>query len=169
MGLLKAVKSAVKGEFSEQWLEVYEQLMENIGLTDEGTLSIPLILYTVLLGPICEELTFRGLTFGYARRFTSFLPANIIQALLFGLLHGNMLQGTMAFCFGLVLGYIYEETQSITLLCILHMIFHTIGVFGGLLIYQANGPVTFFVCFLGGMIATYAGVLLLLPRQSRTN
>ncbi len=149
-----------------RWLEIYEQLMENVGLTGED-LPLSLILYTVLFGPICEELTFRGLTMGYARRMTSFLWANLIQALLFGMLHGNMLQGTMAFCLGLVLGYIYEETQSITVVCILHILFNTAGVFGTALVYQANGAVLFFLCFLGGMIATYFGTVLLVPREKQ--
>ncbi len=149
-----------------QWLSIYEQMIENIGLNGEE-LPLSLILYTVLFGPICEELTFRGLTFGYARRMTSFLWANIVQALLFGMLHGNMLQGTMAFCLGLVLGYIYEETQSITVVCLLHILFNTAGVFGTALVYQASGPVLFFLCFLGGMIATYVGTLLLVPRKEQ--
>ncbi len=43
------------------WLTQYETLMDGMGLSE--SLTLPLVLYTVVIGPICEELTFRGLTF----------------------------------------------------------------------------------------------------------
>ena len=49
------------------WLMIYQQLMQGIGL-DGGNVGILVALYSMILGPITEELTFRGLTLGYGRR-----------------------------------------------------------------------------------------------------
>ena len=67
------------------WLTQYETLMDGMGLSE--SLTLPLVLYTVVIGPICEELTFRGLTFSYARRVMPFWAANVVQALLFAGMH----------------------------------------------------------------------------------
>ena len=59
----------------------YETLMEGMGLND--TVTLPLVLYAVILGPVCEEYAFRGLTMRYARRVMPFWTANVVQAVAF--------------------------------------------------------------------------------------
>lgn len=65
-------------------------------------------LYVCLLGPITEELIFRGFllrsTERYGKRF-----AVLSSALLFGLFHGSPIQTPYAFLVGLVLGYVALE------------------------------------------------------------
>lgn len=143
-----------------QWLAEYQGILRSSGL-DQMQLSLPMILYAVCLGPICEELCFRGLTMGYARRAGGFWAANIIQALLFGLFHMNMLQGSMAFLLGMALGYVKEKAQNLTLVILLHMTFNAASAFLPGLVISSDNPVSFFVCLFGGMIATYAGIILL--------
>lgn len=46
------------------WLEYYSNLVESVGLDEP---SLILVLYSVLIGPVCEELIFRGLTLKYAK------------------------------------------------------------------------------------------------------
>lgn len=148
-----------------QWLAEYQGILRSSGL-DQMQLSLPMILYAVCLGPICEELCFRGLTMGYARRAGGFWAANIIQALLFGLFHMNMLQGSMAFLLGLALGYVKEKAQNLTLVILLHMAFNATSAFLPGLVISSDNPVSFFVCLFGGMIATYAGIILLVRGSS---
>ena len=94
-----------------RWLEQYKELLENAGLDDNiGPL---LLLYSVLLGPICEELIFRGVTLRLARKALPFWFANLFQAVLFGIYHMNWIQGIYAFAFGILLGYICEKGGSI--------------------------------------------------------
>ena len=71
------------------WLAEYEMLTERMGFSEAATL--PLVLYAVILAPICEELAYRGLTFRYGRSMMPFWPANIVQALLFAGMHMNPL------------------------------------------------------------------------------
>jgi len=62
------------------------------------------ILYVVLLGPILEEIIFRGAVLRSLERFGQNF-AIVVSSLLFGLYHQALFQGIFAFFVGLVLGY----------------------------------------------------------------
>lgn len=111
------------GALFPSWMETYTELMENAGLTGDG-MGVITMTYAVLLGPVVEELTFRGLTYNYARTFMPAMAANVVQAFLFGVLHGNMLQGAFAFVLGLLLGYVYEKYNNLLVTMILHMLYN---------------------------------------------
>ncbi len=143
-----------------KWLAMYQMLMENAGLLDQVT--IPLALYTVLVGPICEEIAFRGLTFGYAKRFSSFWAANVIQAVLFAGMHMNPLQGIYTFLMGLLFGYIVQKSGTVITSIVLHIAFNTVGIFANSLIVQGGNPVQMFFVMFGAMVATYVGIRFML-------
>lgn len=107
------------------WLKIYEDLIESAGL-DNG-LTFGLFLYSVILAPISEELVFRGVTLRQAQKYVPFWAANLLQALLFGVFHMNMIQGIYAFCLGLILGYVCEKSGSIYNAVLLHMLFNFWG------------------------------------------
>lgn len=67
----------------------------------------PTVLYTVCLAPLYEEFFFRGIIFGYLRRFGKVF-AIFLSTFLFGLLHINILQFLPAFLLGMLLAYIRE-------------------------------------------------------------
>ncbi len=77
-----------------------------------------------LLGPIMEELLFRGLILRrllpYGRTF-----AIVTSALMFGLFHGNFFQMGYAFTIGLGLGYITVRTGSMVHAVVMHVCFNT--------------------------------------------
>ena len=95
------------------WLEEYNQLMEAAGLDDE--ISILMLLYAMILGPIVEELIFRGLTYSAAKKVMPYYLAIMVQALLFGAFHMNPIQGCYAFVLGLGMGYIMYLYDNILL------------------------------------------------------
>ena len=69
-----------------------------------------------MLAPIAEEMVFRGAILRTLLKI--FNPRRhwwpiVISALLFALVHGNLLQGTHAFLVGLLLGWMYYRTDSI--------------------------------------------------------
>ncbi len=140
-----------------EWLVNYEKLMENMGLDSWENYTVPLIIYTVLLGPIVEELTFRGLTFTYARRATTFFRANLMQAILFGLLHMNPLQGIYAAALGLVFGVIYEKSRNILVTIGLHILFNMAGTFLSNFMELGDNAISFYFIVLGSLIVTYIG------------
>lgn len=140
-----------------EWFEVYNQLMN---MTNYGTIGgIIMIVYAVVGAPIHEELVFRGVTLHYAQKAMPFFIANILQALLFGIMHMNLIQGTYAFVAGLVLGYIYHKTKSLRASILFHFFFNLIGSFPLFSAIEKNLPLYIFVALIG-MLITFAGFVL---------
>ncbi len=140
------------------WLTAYEELLENAGMDD--SLTFGLLLYSVILAPVCEELLCRGVTMSCAKRALPFWAANILQAVLFGVLHMNWLQGTYAFCLGLVLGFICEKGGSIYFSILFHMLFNFWGTVLEQFISYGDSVFSFFFWLLFGIAATAVGLLL---------
>ena len=88
-------------------MESYESTVSAGDLSD---LALIPLLATALGAPVAEELFCRGLALTFAQKATGrFWAANILQALMFGVLHGNLLQGAYAFLSALVLGLLYRR------------------------------------------------------------
>jgi len=79
------------------------------------------ILQTVILAPLSEELLFRGIVFkrlqGYFDNF--WLPA-IVSSAIFGLYHLNLAQGIFAFLFGMLLCAVYDKLKNLWAPVIIH-------------------------------------------------
>jgi len=93
--------------------ESYESAMEGL-LTPIG------LVYVILIGPIFEELIFRGAVMGSLRRFGENF-AIIFSALFFGFYHMIILQIPFAFAMGLLLGYVASR-WSLRAAIVLHMV-----------------------------------------------
>lgn len=80
---------------------------------------VPYIVGGVILAPIVEELVFRGFM---QTRFSRAMPttaAIIAVGLIFGLIHGNVVQAVYAAALGILLGEIFAHSRSIyaSILC----------------------------------------------------
>ncbi len=62
--------------------------------------------------PIAEELLFRGVVYGRLRALVGVRPALAASALLFGLVHANVVQFLYAGIIGLLLAYLLERTGN---------------------------------------------------------
>lgn len=132
----------------------YIELMENAGMTENIKLSM--ILYVAFLGPICEELAFRGLTMYYAQRGFSFWTANIIQSVLFGMFHMNVIQGIYAFVLGMAFGYVLNVTGGMLVPIVLHIIFNsTAGIMSLVTEFGNKNPITFCAFLTASMSVIY--------------
>lgn len=81
------------------------------------------IFAAVCLAPIGEELLCRGVCLHFGKKsFGKFWYANILQAVLFGVLHMNWVQGVYAFFIGLVLGILVERYESLLPAMFVHFI-----------------------------------------------
>lgn len=117
----------------ENIMQSYLDLMEAAGFGD----SILPTIAAVLIAPFGEELIFRGVIYHYACKLVSTVPdkrkafyiANAVQALGFGIFHGNLIQGTYAFFLGLVLGYLRERFGSIWASILAHMLINGCSTF----------------------------------------
>lgn len=100
----------------------YSKIMDQFG---QGEVVITL-LYTIGIGPVMEELIFRGAVLDRLRQTAyPFWIANLIQAALFGIYHMNLIQGVYAFLWGSLLGLLYQATGSILASILAHIIFNT--------------------------------------------
>lgn len=82
--------------------------------------TFSMYIYICFLGPIAEELLFRGIVLRTLRPWGK-QAAILISALVFGLFHGNVAQIPFAFAVGVVLGYVAVE-HSILWAIVLHII-----------------------------------------------
>ena len=107
-------KSGVMPDAINKYAEMMESIMS-------GQSFILEILLTGILVPIIEEIMYRGLVFDQLRKNLPLSLALIIQALIFGIIHLNMVQGTYAFMIGILLGVALIRSRSIILPIAIHM------------------------------------------------
>ncbi len=89
-------------------------------------MTVPLALYVTCVGPLAEELFFRGMILPRMTRFGQKI-ALVFSALLFALYHVNLYQFFYAFGLGLLLGTLYLKTGSIRMGYVLHAAINLLG------------------------------------------
>ena len=115
--LIWILKYVMPGAFQD-----YQKITETLSF-DYGSPVVVLML-VVVIGPIAEELLFRGVIYGGLRSSFSVSQATVISAAIFGIYHKNMVQGVYAAIFGMILAYIFEKTQTIWGSALMHMTFN---------------------------------------------
>lgn len=82
------------------------------------------VILTAIGAPVCEELMFRGVIL---RRLSTVSQrfAIVMSAVIFGLMHGNLIQAILGFIVGLVLGYAAVKTDSLILPIAGHIFINT--------------------------------------------
>lgn len=78
-----------------------------------------MLFYSIAVAPVVEELIYRGLVLRYLERYGRWF-AVFASAILFALMHGNIIQFPVALAAGLVLGYITVQ-YSIHLAILVHV------------------------------------------------
>lgn len=100
----------------------YTELAEGLSL---DVLPVWCMLLIVgVIGPIAEEIVFRGMIFRTLRKGFSFGLAAILSGVFFGIYHMNWVQGVYASCLGILLAFVYERTQTIWGAILFHMFFN---------------------------------------------
>jgi membrane protease YdiL (CAAX protease family) len=82
-------------------------------LTATPPLTLVALLVLGVLGPIAEELVFRGLLYGWLRGFLPFWLTAILTSVLFGLVHGEWAHVIVATILGFALAVIRERSGSL--------------------------------------------------------
>lgn len=153
---------------------VLEWLLNQIGLSALAALEaasiqttgVTMFLYVTILGPIAEELLFRGLALRLLRHCGK-QGAIVFSALLFGLFHGNVVQIPFAFLVGLVLGYTAAE-YSILWAIVLHIINNLVlsDLMGRLseILPPGVGDIIFYALMAAAAIAT---IVILIVRRAQ--
>lgn len=99
--------------------------MESFDNTWGSIDSVPyfwLLLSVVLVGPIVEELLFRGIMFHYLEKIkTGWFPI-VFSGIAFGVWHGEPVQVVYAALLGILLGIVYARVRNLKIPIILHIL-----------------------------------------------
>ncbi|MEN8904854.1 MAG: CPBP family intramembrane glutamic endopeptidase [Clostridiales bacterium] len=98
-------------------MEEYEKLMDSVMGNTNLILSILVI---GILGPIFEEILLRGIIQNEINKNLNIYLSITIQALIFSIIHGNIVQSSYALILGLVIGFTYYISKSIWTPIIIH-------------------------------------------------
>ena len=108
-------------------MESYAQVLENLGVFAPSVFSV----YTVVFAPLTEEMVFRGVTLRILQEELPFAAANVLQAVLFALMHGNLVQSSYAFLAGLLLGTVVKRYGKLSAAIWCHFAVNASGLFLG--------------------------------------
>lgn len=99
---------------------IFNTYIQNATIINTIVISIQVI----IIGPIIEELIFRKILLGKLLEKFSNRPikAIVYSALIFGIVHLNIIQGVAAFGGGIILGLIYYYTKSIKATIFTHIL-----------------------------------------------
>lgn len=101
--------------------------------------SVLMVLTTVVLAPVFEELTFRYLALNKLRKYGD-KTAILVTSVLFGLFHMNFEQAIYAFAIGLVFGYVVCKTGRVIYTILLHAMVNLCGGVVPLLVEKIDNP-----------------------------
>lgn len=138
----------------------------------EEELSVPYLVWdiilTAVLAPIGEELMFRGVILRrlstVSQRFAIFA-----SAVIFGMMHGNLLQMILGICVGLVFGYAAVKTGSLLLPVAGHIFINSVAVSCSILKFLTDDETsnTYWTCLLGiFFVIGIVTLVILLARRS---
>lgn len=134
------------------------------GVLDQ--VNVMVVITTVLLAPIFEELTFRYFVLNKLRRFGD-KPAIIVSAVTFGLFHMNFEQAIYATAIGLVLGCVACKTGCIWYTIILHGMINFFGGVLPMLVTNLDDPLWNLIYVIGYFAFILIGVILFIVMVSK--
>lgn len=117
--------------------ETYKQVADS----QYGVLfPVGLLLYGIV-APLTEELVFRGLLYNRMKKHFSVLPAILLSAMIFGIYHGNSVQGLYGFLIGILIACTYEKFGSL----LYPMLFHAVA---NVTVYSITGDQRLYEIFM---------------------
>lgn len=100
---------------------------EILALINQKGVWVSLLIIAVF-APFYEEIIFRGIILNGSSKHIGFIPANILQATLFGIVHFNLALFPFYFIFGLITGYLVKRTGGLFTGIIFHALNNGIAV-----------------------------------------
>lgn len=121
--------------------------------------NLPIIVLFIssgIIGPILEELLFRGIVYNKLKEFNKPMKSIVLTSIIFGVIHFNLLNTVYAFGVSFILIYLYEKYKTIKAPILMHVCLNTTSVW---LLYLLKLNYTLFNVYL---VIVSIGILLLL-------
>lgn len=119
-GILSLVQQA---GLVQKYFQAYEEITSTIV---QGSIFMTILVVGILV-PFAEEFLFRGVIQKTFSKNMSIKVAVIIQGVLFGIYHGNLIQGLYATFLGILFGCITYKSKSIYPAVMMHMVNNSIA------------------------------------------
>ncbi len=110
------------------------------------------IICTGILGPILEELLFRGMVFNGLKKFNKQMKSILLASFIFMLFHSNPVQMLYAFCLSFILLYVYEKYKTIKAPILVHIASNIMNIFTCMLIINNNLLLNFIIMIISFII-----------------
>jgi len=125
------------------------------------------LLCMCLSAPVIEEIIFRGIVQKRLMKMTSLPVALILQALIFGVIHFNILQSTYAFFIGILLGFVYIWLDSVWPTIIIHAACNTTSIMLGYILGDTEIDGLYFLIMTAAAFIVMAACLIALFNKRR--
>lgn len=97
-------------------------------LSNDKNMWLILIISSGIVGPILEELLFRGIVYNDLKKFNTNKVSIILCTIIFALFHDSVSQIIYAFLIGLILIKLYNKTNNLSYSIVFHIISNSIVV-----------------------------------------
>ncbi len=147
-----------------------ETTAQMMAFSDNMLQNVVLVLYTVVIAAITEELLMRGIVLKALSPISKTF-ALFASSLLFGLMHGNFNQMFNGFLLGMVIGYAALKSRSLWLPMIIHMCANAHAMILSLLEYKLGKSIEAFesVYVIALALIGVAAAVLLVIRNGKPN
>ena len=135
--------------------------VDRVAASDATTPVWSMVIFSVLIPPVCEELLFRKLLLNRLRSLGD-VSAVYLSALAFSLFHANFYQMIYAFALGIFFAVVVLLTGSIRDTILLHMLVNGMTTLG----YAMEGEVFFTVRWLVYLLCALLAIALYFSKRS---
>lgn len=128
---------------------------------------VAIVFSTAIAPALCEEFAMRCCSLGALRKYGKGY-AVVAVSIVFGLIHGNVIQFVFAFILGLVFGYITIATDSILPAMFIHGFNNGISVLNDIIVYAAGDKAAEYVgpvCYIAWLCLAIWGLAYLLFKK----
>ena len=138
-GVLICMLANFPAQMLSEWITDagYTDITLSLPSASSPVAAVAFAMGIAVLPPLAEEFAFRGIVLSHLRRHGDFL-AVMVSALLFALVHGNVVQIPFAFLAGIALGVAYVKTNNLVVPIVIHMINNGLSVATQLILEYAG-------------------------------
>lgn len=115
----------------------YELTQSELAKPDSIIACVALVVSTAVIPGIIEEFALRCCTLGVLKKYGKGFAVFAVS-IVFGLIHGNIIQFIFAFLVGLILGYITIRTNNVIPAMIVHGLNNGVSVINDIVTYVSN-------------------------------
>ncbi len=125
---------------------------------------VGLIVYC-LISPVAEEILFRGIIYTSFRSYAPIFMAIIISGIIFGIYHGNIIQGIYAFIFGCLMALAYEYYGSFYAALAVHILQNLVAYLGTYTLLRNTFITSWLFVAIMGAVALFSVIMLFRLRK----